>query len=87
MEANRLYDGTRSKRTQYCGSEPRCLLPLFVLRGGCGMTGRELIEKIREFGAEELDVLCITFDGWISNAQKVDVAEDVAKHEKKLVIT
>ena len=51
------------------------------------MTGRELIEKIRELGAEELEVLCINFDGLISHAQKVDVAEDVAKHEKKLVIT
>lgn len=51
------------------------------------MTGRELIEKICEIGAEELEVLCINFDGLIGHAHKVDVAEDAATHEKKLVIT
>ena len=51
------------------------------------MTGAELTAWIQEHEAEEMEVLCINFDGLISHAHKVDVAEDAATHEKKLVIT
>lgn len=50
------------------------------------MTGKELIERINEIGAEEMDVLCIKFNGMISSVENVDVAEDAATKEKKVVM-
>ena len=51
------------------------------------MTGKELAEKIIELGAEEMEVVCINYDGLFHHAECIDVAEDVALGERKLVIT